>query len=122
MGTDGNPYRSPESDSNATHSPVATPTVWPTRLTCALLLLPVFVMVALPSLQIRRSTSIYDRNIGAYEALVPLIPFFVVVPALFVSTLRLSSANRTSKIAAIIGGSLFLAFVGWAFSIWSNPY
>ena len=122
MGTDGNPYRSPEADGDATLSPVATPIGWPARLTCALLLLTVFVVVALPAFQIRRSTSVYDRTVGAYEALVWLVPFFVVIPALFVSTLRLANASRTSKIVSIVGGTLFLAFVGWGFWVWSNPY
>ena len=122
MVTDGTPYRSPEADSNATLSPVATPTAWPARLTCAFLLLAVFVVVALPAFQIRRSTSVYDRTVGAYEALVPLVPFFVVIPALFVSTLRLATASRTSKIASIVGCTLFLAFLGWGFWEWSNPY
>jgi len=122
MATDGNPYRSPEADGDATLSPVAPPTGWPARLTCALLLLAVFLVVALPAFQTRRSTSVYDRTVGAYEALVWLVPFFVVIPALFVSTVRLANASRTSKIISIVGGTLFLAFVGWGFWVWSNPY
>ena len=109
-------------DSNVTLSRVATPTVWPARLTFALLLLAVFVVVALPTLQIRRSTSVDDRTIGVYEVLIRLVPFFVVIPALFVSTLRLATANRASKTASVVGASLFLAFLGWGFWIWSNPY
>jgi hypothetical protein len=69
---------------------------WPTRLTVAWLLFALSIVLALPAVQLARSTVPHPK-LEATEQQLPLLPILVLIPALAVSTLRDCRASEVAK-------------------------
>ena len=75
---------------------------WPLRLVISLIGLPIFVACAIPAVQASRSTSVYDRTIGAMDSLIPFIPAIVILAAVPVSVLRSRHSRVTKQVAWVM--------------------
>lgn len=60
------------------------------------------------AVQASRSTNDYDRRINAMESLAPLIPGMVLLPAIAVSTIRLTNSSTLARRIATL---LFVAIL-----------
>lgn len=83
---------------------------WPVRLTVAWILFALSIVLALPAVQLARSTARHPK-LEATEQLLPLLPILVLIPALAVSTLRNCRASEVAKWLSVLLLGSFVAAV-----------
>jgi len=91
----------------------ATAPKWPVRLTVGWILFAAYFL-AIPAVVPVRSTGRWD-HIAVFDQLIWIVPVFILIPALAISTLRMNNRSRIGTVGAWMLILLFAAFSIWIF-------
>lgn len=116
-----NPYDPPQCTDRQTDD-AAPQRTWPGRLTVALILFPVFLLLTMPVLQMRHSSSAHDRNVESVYGLIPVIPLAALILTLTVSSLLFRRSSHVARVVAVLLLLLNLSFAAWAYLDWQSGW